>query len=405
MNILLDEYIDRRFARELAGHSVTTVPRKGWSGVKNGELLRLAEKEFDVFITVDRKLAEQQLLPGFQIAVILLRAGSNRLELLDRLLYFEQELCAIVPPRAQIKSGHSFALNGAEAVIPDIPEIDYWFSPIQKAVLASLITCRDSFENQRKRDIINVAISSAIVRKWPNTISCAMDIDHSRPHRTRPKPRTIDKTFALFRRIFGEVIVGLRACQTTAQEGSVIHGSCADELRQIPDGSVGLILTSPPYVNAIDYPRAHKFSEWWLSPGTIHCRSINYIGLRSSGVKRKPKYAAGESESGMPVSLDWLQEHAPGKHRLFRTYISDMTKVIVQCRRVLRADGQLVFVLADNRINNRTIPVTSLIGDLLRANGFAQVTTTTREIQSIKRRYPFGFPDRMASEAVIRASN
>ena len=80
MTILLDECVDRRLARDLVGHAVTTVPRKGWSGIKNGDLLALAEKESDVFITVDRKLSEQQHLPNFQIAVILLRARSNRLE-------------------------------------------------------------------------------------------------------------------------------------------------------------------------------------------------------------------------------------------------------------------------------------------------------------------------------------
>lgn len=80
MNILLDECVDRRLSRELVGHAVTTVPRKGWSGITNGDLLALAEKEFDVLVTVDRKLAEQQHLPGLQIAVILLRASSNRLE-------------------------------------------------------------------------------------------------------------------------------------------------------------------------------------------------------------------------------------------------------------------------------------------------------------------------------------
>ncbi len=80
MNILLDECVDRRWSRDLVGHAVTTVPRKGWSGIKNGDLLALAEKEFDAFITVDRKLAEQQHLPGFDIAIILLRAPSNLLE-------------------------------------------------------------------------------------------------------------------------------------------------------------------------------------------------------------------------------------------------------------------------------------------------------------------------------------
>jgi hypothetical protein len=51
----------------------------GWAGIKNGALLALAEKEFDAFITVDAKLAIQQDLTQFKIAVLLLRAPTNRL--------------------------------------------------------------------------------------------------------------------------------------------------------------------------------------------------------------------------------------------------------------------------------------------------------------------------------------
>ena len=80
MNILLDECVPARFARSLVGHAVTTVPKHGWSGIKNGELLKRAEKEFDVFITVDRKLAPQQDLTKFKIPVLLIRARTNRLE-------------------------------------------------------------------------------------------------------------------------------------------------------------------------------------------------------------------------------------------------------------------------------------------------------------------------------------
>jgi hypothetical protein len=52
---LLDECVDRRLARDIVGHQVSTVPQAGWAAVKNGELLALAEKKFDVFLTVDRK--------------------------------------------------------------------------------------------------------------------------------------------------------------------------------------------------------------------------------------------------------------------------------------------------------------------------------------------------------------
>jgi predicted nuclease of predicted toxin-antitoxin system len=80
VKILLDECVDRRLARDLVGHSVTTVPQHGWAGIKNGDLLALAEKEFDMFVTVDRKIALEQDMTRFALAVVLLRARTNRLE-------------------------------------------------------------------------------------------------------------------------------------------------------------------------------------------------------------------------------------------------------------------------------------------------------------------------------------
>jgi hypothetical protein len=79
MKILLDECIDRKLARAFVEHEVKTVPQMGWAGVKNGQLLTLLEREFDVFITVDRGLSLQQNLSRFDIAVIVLQASSNRL--------------------------------------------------------------------------------------------------------------------------------------------------------------------------------------------------------------------------------------------------------------------------------------------------------------------------------------
>jgi hypothetical protein len=59
MDVLLDECVDRRLARHIAGHQVQTVPRMGWAGKRNGELLTLAASQFDAFITVDRSLPKQ----------------------------------------------------------------------------------------------------------------------------------------------------------------------------------------------------------------------------------------------------------------------------------------------------------------------------------------------------------
>ena len=79
MKLLLDECIDQRFAVELTWHEVKAVPQMGWAAKKNGELLKLAESEFDVFLTVDRNLAFQQNLSHFNISVLVLHVASNRL--------------------------------------------------------------------------------------------------------------------------------------------------------------------------------------------------------------------------------------------------------------------------------------------------------------------------------------
>ena len=78
--LLLDECLDRRPSRHIPGHEVKTAPEMGWAGLDNGEILAKAEKEFDVFITVDRNLTFQQNLPKFDIAVFVLRARTNRLK-------------------------------------------------------------------------------------------------------------------------------------------------------------------------------------------------------------------------------------------------------------------------------------------------------------------------------------
>jgi hypothetical protein len=101
VRILLDECIDRRLAKALKGHSVKTVPQMGWAAIQNGRLLALAEKDFDIFVTVDRNLSFQQHLPRFKIAVLVLRAPSNRL--VDLLPLVPKVLVAI----PDLKTGES----------------------------------------------------------------------------------------------------------------------------------------------------------------------------------------------------------------------------------------------------------------------------------------------------------
>ena len=80
MKILLDECIPRPLKRKLADYEVRTVVEMGWSGKKNGELLRLMmQQDFMILLTTDQSLRYQQNLQQTRVAVIVLVAPSNRL--------------------------------------------------------------------------------------------------------------------------------------------------------------------------------------------------------------------------------------------------------------------------------------------------------------------------------------
>jgi hypothetical protein len=79
LRVLLDENLDWRLGRELPGHAVESVPQIGWAGITNGQLFAKAAGRFDVLISMDTGIIHQQNLSTFNLAVIILRARSNRL--------------------------------------------------------------------------------------------------------------------------------------------------------------------------------------------------------------------------------------------------------------------------------------------------------------------------------------
>ena len=75
MRILLDW-----LEKFLPGHEIKSVPRLGWAGLKNGKLLaRAAQENFEVLLTMDGLMASQQNLSKIKLAIVALRAPSNRL--------------------------------------------------------------------------------------------------------------------------------------------------------------------------------------------------------------------------------------------------------------------------------------------------------------------------------------
>ena len=78
MKLLLDECAPKRLRNDFPGHEIRTVEEVGLKGLKNGELLRAAAEQFDVLLTVDRRMPSQQNISQFNLALIVLIARPCR---------------------------------------------------------------------------------------------------------------------------------------------------------------------------------------------------------------------------------------------------------------------------------------------------------------------------------------
>ncbi len=86
MKVLLDECLPKKLKRDVEAEFVQTVPEAGWASKKNGELLRLAEAEFDALLTNDQNIEHQQNLKNLDLAFIILAALTNDIEDLKPLM-------------------------------------------------------------------------------------------------------------------------------------------------------------------------------------------------------------------------------------------------------------------------------------------------------------------------------
>jgi hypothetical protein len=103
MKILMDECVPWPMRRMLTHHDCSNPFRRGWNGITNGELLQLAESEFDLFITADQNLRYQQNLAKRRIAILELSTNDLR-----RILAAES---SIIETIASIKSGDYLQLD------------------------------------------------------------------------------------------------------------------------------------------------------------------------------------------------------------------------------------------------------------------------------------------------------
>jgi hypothetical protein len=257
--------------------------------------------------------------------------------------------------------------------------IAYWFADRQAEEIARLATILRCL-SWSTRDALAVALSRIIVSK-EMMASLARDTSHSRPHRVADENNFdvysgfIKASRLVARRLNPDLI------RATA---AVDHGD-ARTLEAVPDDAFDLALTSPPYLNAIDYLRGHRLSLVWLG---YDVASIREIRSASVGTERMLSTRGND----WPIDQYILEQEGStitDRHRGWvRRYAADMRRVLTQLKRVVRPRGDVVLVVGNSFIRGSTIDNAAMIEALAAEVGLAPNRRTTREIPARRRYLP-----------------
>ena len=277
--------------------------------------------------------------------------------------------------------------------------ISFWFAPLQRRQLHRLATVLRE-RNQPETDALAVALSRIIVSK-EMMASLARDTSHSRPHKV-----ATDNSFDVFQ---GFVKATVQVAKRLAPElirgkADVFEGD-ARKLSQLGDNSFDLAVTSPPYLNAIDYLRGHKLALVWLG---YEVSSIRTTRSKSVGAERALACTAIHVDFARYVCETPISTVADRHLGWIRRFAADMQAVFRELARVVKQDGTVVMVVGNSFLRGAVINNAMLVGDLAQESGFLLEDSKIRSILA-RRRYlpPPGngksmFDTRMREETVLR---
>lgn len=256
--------------------------------------------------------------------------------------------------------------------------VRYWFDTVNRKQLTVLSRIIANISEEDVRDQLWCAMSRLIVVKSTG-VSLAMDVAHSRPHRvydTAPI-RVLDKFLDSI-----EYIVSAKSSQTLKGTYRIEAG----DARQIPmrRRSADLVITSPPYLNAIDYLRGHKLSLVWMGSSVEEIR-----GLRSSNIGAEVGLLALPAYTRvLQASIPDAKRIGPRFSKMMARYVCDMHAVMRETARILKRNGQAVFVVGDSTIHGSIVHNSVAIRMLAEASGLRVVATSRRRIPARRRYLP-----------------
>jgi DNA modification methylase len=223
--------------------------------------------------------------------------------------------------------------------------INYWFDSTNRRQLTALAAVISRLRDPTTRNLMWCAFSRMIITKQTG-VSLAMDVSHSRPHKKYTTAPI--KAFQCFPRAVSQILKS--APFKKNQSNWPIATVRKADARKIPvkSESIDIVITSPPYLNAIDYLRGHKLSLVWMGYNIATLRNLRSQNIGTEVGTKIADMKIDEVMSGM-CDVSTLSEH---NKAMLRRYVQDSKAILYEIHRVLRPKGKAVIVVGDCNVRD-----------------------------------------------------
>ena len=186
--------------------------------------------------------------------------------------------------------------------------VRYWFDNKNRIQLTALSDSIFRIHDSTMRNLMWCAFSRLIITK-KSGVSLAMDVSHSRPHRSYDKAPI--NVFDNFEMAVKRIIKA--APFHKKKKGSAQASVNFADARDLPiaNNSIDIVITSPPYLNAIDYIRGHKFSLIWMGYSIAELRKVRSTNV---GTEVMGKQLVEDSATDKIVNLMCAVEKLSSRH-------------------------------------------------------------------------------------------
>ena len=245
---------------------------------------------------------------------------------------------------------NDFDINQNQYEIPDFSYRDKWFRPYVLKELAFIKGCIHQLDcDQTMRDFLMIVFSSIIRRVSQADNNCTRTVIRQKLN----KQVAPNYSFQLFLRRLDKNIQGMADLANTGKSTSVEipTEASATDLSLYPADTFDLALTSPPYLNAVDYPRAHQLELYWLGfvNGSLRDLKSEHVGTEVVSAKEYKSLHLTGIDSADAV-IQSVYEIEPRRAYIAYKFIQDMMLNLREVHRVLKRGGRYVVVIGSNLV-------------------------------------------------------